>query len=87
MVEGYISMRQANSTEKERTILSNYMYQLVMHASTSETAIMILFSQGLQSFLPLGSAERLANPNLSFPVSYVFGDTDWMRHCEDDFSK
>ena len=58
-----------------------------MHPSTSETAIMILFSQGLQSYLPLGSNERLANQNLGVPVSYVFGDADWMRHCEEDFAK
>ena len=49
--------------------------------------LMVLFTKGFQSHLPLGTKEKFANPNFPIPVSIVMGDRDWMRKCDDDYGK
>lgn len=46
--------------------------------ASTETALTILFDCGLHAHSPLSSADRLLNKDLPFPISFVFGDRDWM---------
>lgn len=41
----------------------------------------------MQAHLPLGSVNKLANPECPIPYSLAFGDKDWMPLCDDNFGK
>ena len=58
-----------------------------MRKSSTETALIVLFSIGLQANLPLGTAKKLMNPEFSIPVSFIMGENDWVRHCDEDKGK
>ena len=51
---------------------------MVMQPGSTERFIFILFDCGLHAHKPLQNADRLGNPELPFPISIVFGDSDWM---------
>ena len=36
------------------------------------------FDSGLHAVTPLDHPDVLRDPELQFPISFVFGDTDWM---------
>ena len=60
------------------------MYQIYARPCKSERAIMIMFSQSILAHVPLGTAERLLNPNFKFGVSFIYGDSDWIRKIDED---
>lgn len=35
---------------------------------------------GLHAHVPLDHADQLRDPDLPFPVSFVYGSSDWMDH-------
>ena len=49
-----------------------------MREGSTEYAIFICFEIGMFAHNPLESVERLGNPNLEIPVSFYYGDIDWM---------
>ena len=53
-----------------------------MRPGTTEYAIMVNFEVGLVCKLPLEDPTKLANPNLPFPVSFIYGDNDWVAGME-----
>ena len=63
------------------------MYHLLMRKSTSDYALMITFNQALVAALPLGTPEKLANPDFPIPVSFIMGDVDWVRFADEDYGK
>jgi pimeloyl-ACP methyl ester carboxylesterase len=71
----------------ERLVVCDYLYQLFMQKSTSDTALMSIFYEGCISKLPLGTSDRLGKMNPEMPVSYVYGDDDWAAHADERFSK
>ena len=40
---------------------------------------MVNFESRMLAHLPMGTPEKLLNPDLPFPVSIMYGDTDYMR--------
>lgn len=60
------------------------MYQIYARPGKTEHALMILFSQSILAHIPLGTAEKLLNPNFRFGVSFVYGDSDWIRKIDED---
>ena len=87
MIEDYLCRRQGIDDELLLGVMSGYIYQLLMSPSTSECSLMVLLSQGLQANLPLGTKDKLANPEFPIGVSFIYGQGDWMRLCDDDFGK
>jgi hypothetical protein len=49
-----------------------------MREESTERAIFLCFYAGMWAKRPLSSLDRLGNPNLPFPVSFFYGDRDWM---------
>lgn len=49
-----------------------------MKPGSTEYAIFVCFKSGVLAHNPLEVAHRLGNPNLPFPISYVYGEIDWM---------
>ena len=58
-----------------------------MRKSTSDYALMITFNQALVAALPLGTRNKLSNPDFPIPVSFVMGDVDWVRFADEDYGK
>ena len=49
-----------------------------MRPGGTDAALFLSFDCGLHAHMPLQEVDRLANPDLPFPISIVFGDRDWM---------
>ena len=71
----------------EKEIMCDYLYQLGMRKTTSDCALMNIFNAGCVSQLPLGTSDKLGNKNLELSVSFLYGDDDWARYADEDFSK
>jgi len=39
---------------------------------------MVNFNMNLQAHLPLGTADKLANSRFPLPMSFIYGDDDWV---------
>ena len=49
---------------------------------------MVNFDTNLYAHLPLGTEDKYMNPaGFPIPISYIFGDRDYMRTVELDFTK
>lgn len=81
MTNFYISRRLANVlTEEEREHLLVYMHQVFMRDGSTEYAIFICFELGMYAVHPLERGDRLGNPALDLPISFFYGDVDWMDY-------
>ena len=49
-----------------------------MLRGSSEVAIFICFDLGVWAKNPLAGNLKLANPSITFPISFFYGDRDWM---------
>ena len=58
-----------------------------MRPGTTEYAIMVNFNYSLYPHFPLGTEDKLSNPDLPFGISFIYGQNDWTRVVDDDFAK
>ena len=49
-----------------------------MMEGSTEYAIFVQFHVGMFAINPLETEDRLANPTLNLPMSFFYGDIDWM---------
>ena len=56
----------------------NYMHQIFMKDGSSEYAIFTCFHLGMYAINPLIAEQRLGNKDLNLPISFWYGDRDWM---------
>lgn len=68
--------------EKEKQVLSDLSYHLLMRDGTSENALFILFTKSLIAHNPLGLPSNLLNPNFPVPISIILGDYDWVQFVD-----
>jgi hypothetical protein len=54
------------------------MYQIFLKSGSTEYAIFICFELGMFAVNPLEIETKLGNNELPFPVSFFYGDRDWM---------
>lgn len=87
MIDGYLDRRQKTDNLDQKTAIADYIYHLFMKKSTSDYSLMILFNQGMQAQLPLGTPDKLANPNFPIPVSFIMGSEDWVRYLDEDYGQ
>ena len=59
------------------------MYQIIMRKGTTEHAIFTCFEFGLYPKLSLGHPDRLANKDFPIPVSFIYGENDWVRRVDE----
>ena len=60
------------------------MYQILMRKGTTEYAIHLMFNPTLTAHLPLGSPEKLGRPDFPVPISFFYGDEDWVLNVDED---
>ena len=77
-IDKYVSKMQKTESEDEAFWLKEYMFQIFMRPGTTETAIFIQFDTGLHAHKPLATFESLMNNQIPFPISFMYGDRDWM---------
>jgi len=59
-----------------------------MRPGTTEYALMICFSLGLYSnVVPLGHEDKLCNKEFPIPISFIYGEKDWVRSVDSDYGK
>lgn len=58
----------------------DYVYQIWSRPCTTERAFTIMFRQSVLAYEPLATRERLLNPEFQMPMSFVYGDNDWVRN-------
>ena len=49
-----------------------------MREGTTEYAIQVMFTPGLMAYEALGADDKLGCPNFPIPVSFFYGDKDWV---------
>jgi hypothetical protein len=55
-----------------------------MRRGTTEYAIMLMFNPTLTAELPLGTKDKLGNPEFPVPISFFYGDEDWVVNVDED---
>jgi hypothetical protein len=89
MYIGYVERKWMGSgvvREDHKKTLVDYMYQISMREGTTEYAPMINFSLTLKAHLPLGIKEKLMNPDFPLPITFIYGDNDWVLFIEEDIA-
>jgi len=78
----YAGRRNLNGEAKDS--VRDYLYQIIMRPGSTEYALMVNFAPGLVCHIPLEDPSKLANPNLPFAVSFIYGDNDWVGSMEQE---
>jgi hypothetical protein len=60
------------------------MYQILMRDGTSEYGILTMFNPTLTAFLPLSTSDKLGSKDFPIPVSFFYGDEDWVKQVDED---
>ena len=63
------------------------MYQIIMRNGTTEYAIHLMFNANLHAHLPLGAKDKLGSPNFPIPVSFYYGDDDWVKFVDEEWGQ
>jgi len=79
MVNYYLNRRIGDALkDDEREQMATYMHQCFMREGSTEYAIFICFELGMYAVNPLELENRLGNPEFDCPISFIYGDIDWM---------
>ena len=62
------------------------MLQISMRQGTTEYAPMINFTLTLQAHIALGEPEKLKNADFPLPITFIYGDNDWVQTLEEDIA-
>ena len=79
------NMRNLSDTfsDEQVEIISDYQYQMVMRPPSTETCLMIMFAPGMVCHHPLEAPEKLGNKEFPIPVSFIYGENDWVPLYEE----
>jgi pimeloyl-ACP methyl ester carboxylesterase len=67
--------------------VADYIYQSLMRDGAAENAPMINFNIYMSAHIPLGTSDKLASEKFQLPISFVYGDNDWVHDLEGDISE
>ena len=81
MIKDFLDIYRDNPDYDQLEIqaLHDYFYHLFMKEGSSEYCLMMLFDSDLHPYLPLMVPSKLQNPSISFPVSIIVGEDDWVQ--------
>jgi cardiolipin-specific phospholipase len=84
MIESYVFTKQNKMvSQEEKQAIADYMFQIIMRNGTTEYAIHLMFNSDMHAHLPL--SDKLAK--MPLPVSFYYGEGDWVFHVEDQAGK
>lgn len=58
-----------------------------MRDGTTENAPMINFNLYMSAHIPLGTSDKLASEKFQIPISFIYGDNDWVHVLEGNVSQ
>lgn len=58
-----------------------------MRDGNAENAPMVNFNLYMSAHIPLGTSDKLASEKFQLPISFVYGDNDWVHVLEGDISE
>ena len=67
--------------------VADYIYQTLMRDGTTENAPMINFNLYMSAHIPLGTSDKLASEKFQIPISFIYGDNDWVHVLEGNVSQ
>lgn len=73
--------------EYDRDIVGAFTFQIFMKKSFQEMVLLTLFDNQIQSFIPLNKFLTAPATEISFPVTIIMGDDDWVLKCDDGASQ
>jgi len=77
-LRSYIDRHQPIEDDEEKAAMEEYLFQILLRPPSTEFAIFNQVDPGLHAHLPLDHEDRLRNPDLPFPISFIYGKQDWM---------
>ena len=77
-VQVYQTRAQPVDSEEEAAALREYLFLILLRQPSTKVALFQQFDCGLHAHHPLGAPDRLANSDIPFPISIIFGANDWM---------
>ena len=66
--------------------LLDFLFKVHTSESKIEHVPLILFNSQMQPVTPLGTPEKLAGKKFKLPVSFIYGDNDWVQIIEEDIA-
>jgi hypothetical protein len=79
LIMNLIKKRMPFLEEQEAKDMLDYLQQIYMRAGSTEYALFICFEVGVIAINALENENRLGNPELKFPISFFYGDDDWVN--------
>ena len=86
-LQGFVERRQNVDKDEQIAVIRDYMFHIYQRSGTTEAALMVNFDLTLHAHLPLGTEDKLADPNFPIPVSFFYGSRDWVRMIDKDFAQ
>ena len=78
-VRKVIDLRMPKIKNKMETqCLQDYEFQIRLRENTTEDALFQQFDKSLHAYKPLASPDRLMSKDITFPISIIYGDSDFM---------
>ena len=71
-------------SDDEKQAIADHMFQVIDRVGTTEQAIHVMFNSDLQAFIPLNGVEKLCNPDFPIPISFFYGEDDWVFTVEEN---
>ena len=79
MLSNYVKKHLTCNSKEESAVLTNYLVEIMLRPGTTERALFLQFDCGLHAKKPLARDDLLGGMlEVKFPISIVFGETDWM---------
>ena len=67
----------ARKSERQKAI-ENYDFQVKLRQNSCEKAFFQQFDEHLLAHRPLAAQDRLIGSHITFPISFIYGEFDWM---------
>lgn len=79
LLESQVKKAFEKASKEEVEAFTEFTFQFYLQPGDTEFSPKVLFDSGVHAYYPLSDPEKgLANNKLPFPISFVFGDRDWM---------
>lgn len=78
LLQGYIRAQQPIEDPAEFATMEEYLFQILLRPASTEFALFKQVDPGLHAHVPLDHEDRLRNSDLPFPITFMYGDKDWM---------
>jgi cardiolipin-specific phospholipase len=78
MLVNFINNDMPIQDPAELACMREYLFQILCRPSETSKGFYVQLDVGLHAHVPLDSEDQLRNPDLNFPISFIYGENDWM---------